>query len=151
MWAFSFIVSIVVTIIGLFGITALIVWAFRPTDDWRAIKSEYPGEVRCGSVGLLVLWIAFWAFAFFPYEKAYHAYIETAGTVETIDSRLLPSGDGMEEKFVVRFEGSQQEYGCLDTRCALVEPGDYLVLACIKDWDYNATDGYDCKFRRNDG
>jgi hypothetical protein len=40
-------------------------------------------------------------------------------------------------------------YGCTDTRCALVEPGDYLKLACKKAWEYGSTDGWDCRFREH--
>ena len=54
----------------------------------------------------------------------------------------------MEEKFVVRYEdGGGQQFGCTDTRCASVKPGDTLTLACKRAWEWAATDGYDCRFR----
>lgn len=82
----------------------------------------------------------------FPWEKQYHAYGVKDGTIQSIETRLIKSGDSMEEVFVVQFEDGQP-YKCEDTRCALLEPGDYLALACIRVWEYHGTDGWDCKFR----
>lgn len=83
------------------------------------------------------------AFGYYPYSKQYHSYADVAGTVEVIEARLFVDAG---EKFVVRFEGSPQQYGCSDTRCALVEPGDALALSCRRVFEYAAEDGYDCRF-----
>lgn len=87
------------------------------------------------------------ALGMFPYKAEYHRWETKAGTVTRIDKRLVGSGDGMEEKFVVTLGEGQQQYGCLDTRCASIHEGDYLALACKKVFEYGATDGWDCKFR----
>lgn len=94
-----------------------------------------------GAVGAIVLAVLTLLLTF-PHEKEYHAYVPTTGVVERVDSRMLEQT----EKYVVIFQGSAQEYGCEDTRCALIQPGDYLELRCIREWDYNGADGYDCKW-----
>ena len=86
----------------------------------------------------------------FPWEAEYHQYQERRGVVKEIGKRLLADGDSMSEKFVVRFEGVDGEFGCLDTRCAIVEPGDKLTVKCLMEWDYNGTDGHNCKFVRTE-
>lgn len=44
------------------------------------------------------------------------------------------------------FKGDDQQYGCIDTRCAGIEVGDDLSLSCIRKWEWAATGGYDCRF-----
>jgi len=83
---------------------------------------------------------------FYPYEKEYHAYIQKVGTVKSVSKRIVGGSDGaINEKFVVKYTDGRT-FGCLDTRCALVKPGNTLVLTCIRKWDYQASDGYDCGF-----
>jgi hypothetical protein len=84
---------------------------------------------------------------YYPFSAEYHQWREASGTVVKIDKRLISSGkDSMEDKFVVRFEGDGQQFGCDDTRCAGVEVGDSLTLSCKRAWQYTGTDGYDCRF-----
>lgn len=80
-----------------------------------------------------------------PLDTEYHQWQPRAGTVEAVDKRILSSGDGIEEKFVVRLDDGQ-EYGCQDTRCALVKAGDDLSLSCKRAWQYTGRDGWDCRY-----
>jgi len=86
------------------------------------------------------------AVSFYPYKAEYHQWQPVSGTVAKVDKRLIGNGKGMEEKFVVVFVGSGQQYGCNDTRCASVRPGDSLTITCKRTWQFAGTDGYDCNF-----
>lgn len=46
----------------------------------------------------------------------------------------------------IKFRGSAQQYGVLDTRAAGIKPGDRLSIACVKRWQWSGTHGYDCNF-----
>lgn len=126
---------VVSTVVGLFAVSALF-WA----DDEK-------GPIFLGAASV-------WGIVFFsglgmlwPLQSQYHKWIPHSGVVAEANSRLVPSGDkSMEQKIVVRFAGDDQEYGCLDTRCALAKKGDHLDLSCIREWEWAATDGYNCKF-----
>lgn len=103
-----------------------------------------------------LLWIIFGgvvavliAGAWFPFDMDYHARVPVTGVVSESHSRMVSTGNGMEEKFVIKFEDSGQEFGCLDTRCATIKPGDTLSLLCTKQYDWNSTDGWDCGWGSN--
>ena len=138
-----------VAITGVFILVGLacLLWAIyvrlhRPGERYGA----WPNGLITGAwvAGSMILW-ALVAIGWFPYDMDYHARREVSGEVQTIDSRLLQKGDGMEEKFVIVFaEDPSQEYGCLDTRCASLQPGDSVALLCTLDYDMNSADGWDC-------
>lgn len=100
--------------------------------------------IGCYVVVFLLIGLTFWGM--YPYKAEYHQWQPHGGEVAKIDKRILSAGDGMEEKFVVVFEGDKQQYGCQDTRCATVRPGDTLWLGCKKKFEWAATDGFDCRF-----
>lgn len=88
----------------------------------------------------------------YPWKAEYHQWRPVSGVVDTVDSRILPAGDSsMEQKFVVRFKGSPQQYGVLDTRAAGVKPGDRLTVTCVRRWQWSGTHGFDCNFVSLDG
>lgn len=124
-----------IVLIGLFGLGVL----FASGKEWGV------------AAGFFLAFAVFLAFllsplGYYPYKAEYHQWQPHGGTVASIDKRLMGGSDNLEEKFVVRFEGSPQQYGCSDTRCASVHPGDRLSLTCKKDWEYAAVDGYNCRF-----
>lgn len=81
----------------------------------------------------------------------YHQWRPVTGRVERIESRLISAGDkGTSQKFAVRLAGDDREYGCDDTRCALVQPGHTLALSCVRVWQYTGTPGFDCTYVRAD-
>lgn len=85
---------------------------------------------------------------YYPLDAEYHQWRKVSGVVEDSGSRLLPSSDGKatEQKIVVRFAGSDLDFGCQDTRCALIKKGDTLDLKCKRAWQYQSVSGYDCRF-----
>jgi len=146
-WSINFLIGLpllILLIIALIVGTAFMFRAYRnDVNSWGRDGMLLAFAIGLGLVTVIV--IAVTAGGFYPYEKEYHAYVKKVGTVESVSKRLLPSGDAMQEKFVVHYTDGR-EFGCEDTRCALVKPGDRLVLACIRKWDYQASDGYDCGF-----
>lgn len=151
MWSLGFIVGMVVTaIIVLTSVFAIIHFrrkAREARDRWDRGDFVFYSRI---AIGVLVVTVGVAAVATFPWTKPYHYWETQSGVVRQIEARLLADGDGMSEKYAVRFEGDNQEFGCKDTRCALVSPGDMLTLRCIKVWVYSGTDGYDCSFVSNE-
>lgn len=135
-WDIGFIVGL--SLFTLLAVLAAViaVWAF-------AEREFLMGSLfGCGSLVLVLIALLI----AFPFEKHYHAWVPVSGTVQQVDKRLLPDGDGMQEKIVVVYEGSSLQFGCEDTRCASVRPGDQLSMKCKTQWDYQGADGRDCKF-----
>lgn len=98
------------------------------------------------SVLALLVGVGLW-WGMYPWRAEYHQWRAVDGEVQTIDKRLVSTGDkSMEDKFVVTFKGNPQEYGVLDTRAASVRPGERLVITCVKRWQYSGTHGYDCNY-----
>lgn len=99
-----------------------------------------------GPVGAVVTVALTW-WGMYPWAAEYHHWVPKSGTVDTVDSRLISAGNSsMEDKFVVKFQGSDQQYGVLDTRAAGLKPGDHLTITCVKRWQWSGTHGYDCNF-----
>lgn len=124
------------------------VWLIRSDRNLHPSSAD-KGLVKwlgIGSLGAAFISLGATAWGMYPYSAEYHQWRDVSGTVAKIDDRLIGTGDGMETKFVVRFEGSGMQFACDDTRCAQVEPGDALTLSCKRAWQYTGTDGYDCRF-----
>lgn len=96
-------------------------------------------------VALVIGALTWWGM--YPWKAEYHHWTPISGTVETVDSRLVSTGENaMEDKYVVKLNGSDQQYGVLDTRAAGLKPGDHLSITCVRIWQYSGTDGFDCNF-----
>lgn len=149
-WSVGVLVGVPVTVLGVAGLVVgglLLLRHDRKMSDGNYDKGipKLAGIVCLAVAGLLVV-LALSPAGFYPYRAEYHQWRDVSGTVVKIDKRLIGSGDKMEDKFVVRYEGSTLQFGCDDTRCAQVEEGDSLTLSCKRAWQYTGTDGYDCRF-----
>jgi len=130
----------------------LIVCAFFFTM-WRALRArghdDAPLALACWILSALLavgIVAATW-WGMYPWKAEYHHWTPKSGVVDTVDSRLVPSGDkSMEQKFVVSFVGEDQQYAVIDTRAAGVKPGDRLTITCVRRWQWSGTHGYDCNF-----
>lgn len=104
------------------------------------------------AIGVTAVWWFFVLpialFGFFPYDMQYHSYRPVDGKVVKMDKRLMGGSDNLAEKYAVQLEGSPQIYGCEDTRCSVLKPGDTLSLMCIREWEYAGVDGYNCKYNQ---
>jgi hypothetical protein len=82
-----------------------------------------------------------------PFDMEYHRYKHVAGTVDSIDPRMLSDGQGgTSQLYPIRLREDGQTYRCDDSRCALVKPGDRIELWCIRQWQYASTHGWVCNF-----
>lgn len=112
----------------------------------------YDGEPGMGVVGIACvvtcIGVVLSPIGYYPFDAEYHQWRKVSGVVEDSGSRLLASSDGKatEQKIVVRFAGSDLDFGCQDTRCALIKKGDTLDLKCKRAWQYQSVSGYDCRF-----
>lgn len=140
-WSLGVLIGIpVLIVLALIFVAAIL--AARRSSDYDA-----PFMFYGGILGLVVV-IAGGLIGFFPYSSQYHRWHTTSGVVQEVSSRFLGSGDnGTTQKFVVRINGRDSgEYGCNDTRCALVKKGDRLTLSCKRTWQFSGRDGWDCNF-----
>lgn len=96
-----------------------------------------------GLAGVAIVTVVVWVAGTWPsFDMDYHRYDAVSGEVTKLDKRMID----MSEKYVVYLDDGDQQYACLDTRCAGVKEGDSLELACIKVWQWYGTPGYDCEF-----
>jgi hypothetical protein len=148
-WSLGWIIGGPIAIILLLLILAATIACFR-------LAFAEPGEygfwmgagITVGLIGMLLTAFFMTPWGFYPTGGSdYHKYKPKTGEVSEVGRRLLPSGEkSMEEKIVVRFKGSNQEYGVTDTRAALLKPGDTLVIKCKKSYDFGSVAGFDCKY-----
>lgn len=147
MWTLGTLIALPMAIIAAIACISIGVYLARREND-----DPYHGDdifaIIWTAVGAFLIVITAWAM--YPYKADYHRWNTKDGVVTNVEKRLVGTGNGMEEKIVVKIDGHEDPYGCLDTRCALLVPGDYLKLACKKVFEYGATDGWDCKFREWD-
>ena len=108
----------------------------RTPAAWLAAAALFTALLTAGGTAL----------GMWPYSAEYHQWRETSGTVAEIDSRILSGANGgPTERFVVTFDDGSQR-SCDDTRCAQVEEGDELTIACKRLWQWAGTHGYDCNY-----
>ena len=128
------VIGIVATILGLiFGTTGD---AGFPRIAWLLGGFGY---------SFVILLIA--AIIDFPFSAPYHEYKPVSGIVQSVESRLIASGQsggGSTQVFPVQIGG--QTYKCDDTRCAQLHPGSDVTLLCIKEWQFNGTPGWECNW-----
>lgn len=102
-----------------------------------------------GVVALFMLGIGL--VGYYPYKTDYHRYSVVEGTVAETNSRLISNDDkGVSQRIVIRFNESDQLFGCDDTRCALATTGKHVRLNCIKEYQWNAQAGWACKYGQVD-
>jgi hypothetical protein len=151
MISLGFIFEIIFTILWVLGCLVLIAIGkhLEKSSDWDG-ETDYIILLKWGGRTALLIGILFAAWTFFPYNMDYHSYKPVEGNVSNVANRLITAGDkgGTNQKFVVTFQGSNQPYGCEDTRCALIKKGEPLKLNCIKVWQYASVPGYDCRYNQ---
>lgn len=136
-WSLGVLVWLPIAILITVALAVLFVLSLR-WDDYEATI------VRWGVGGVLVCFVIGNLVFFYPYSAEYHRYQPITGEIDLVAKRIV-GGDSISEKFVVRYKNGE-ERGCLDTRCALLKPGDTLTLKCKRVWQYTGTDGWDCTY-----
>lgn len=148
-WTLSTLIWLPVAVFLTIGsiVAAILLWRCAQSEKGERYGDRGPALFLFGcSIFCALCVVIATTVGMYPYSAEYHQWRETSGTVTKIDKRLISTGDGMSDKFVVRFDGDGQQFGCDDTRCASVEVGDALTLSCKRAWQYTGTDGYDCRF-----
>ena len=138
MWTLGVYVGLPITIAILI---ACAVWAAKATDNSDFISQK--GQRWVAAI-IAAATLGFAAWGFFPYNPEYHRYIPVTGTVQDVSNRIIGDGSSIEQKFVVLING--QEYGCTDTRCALIKKGDTIEMNCLAVWVFQGQKAYDCNF-----
>lgn len=132
------------------GILLALTFAVAAFYIFRTLRQEYETFERwafSGITGISAVAIAGVTFgSMYPYDTEYHQWHRVAGTVDRVESRQVAAGDGMSERFVVLIEG--HPFAVDDTRAALLEPGDDVVLRCKREWEYLADSGWGCRWSR---
>jgi hypothetical protein len=142
-WSLGWVVGGPIAIVTLLVLLVVVIACFAFDEEGGGII----GGLFFGLIGTALLAFFLTPWGFYPFGGSdFHKYKVKSGEVSQISKRLVPSGDSMEEKIVVRFAGSNQEYGITDTRAALVEKGDAVIIKCKKSYDFGSIPGFDCKF-----
>jgi hypothetical protein len=95
-------------------------------------------------LGVLAVEAGFLALVLFPFQSAYMRYVPVTGKVQQVTSRFLSNGNnGSTQKFAVMLTNGEI-YGCNDTRCSAVVPGDEITMLCEKTWQWGGPAGEDC-------
>lgn len=131
---------------ALFLILGIIAVArIRKADD-----AVLPISGAVGSFILVACLFGGYIVGMYPDDFVHHHFTRYTGTVAQISSRFVASGSdggGPDQKFVVAFvEAPTEQYGVIDTRAALVKPGQQLTIDCVKQWQQAGTEGQDCQF-----
>lgn len=80
----------------------------------------------------------------FPYSTEHHSYKPVSGTVLQVDKKFMGDGGSTTESINLNINGV--DYSVDDSRAATVRRGDSVNLKCVKDWNYGAEDGWNCKW-----
>ena len=142
-WGMALLAVIVAVCVPIIVITRSRGWK---ENTWEGERLSDAGYLGVSAAVILVVSLVIGAGVSFPYSKEYHYYEVKDGVVVVKDAHLMSKSEGMEERYIIGFEGTGNDYRCEDSRCVSVQPGDYLKLRCIRVWEYPATDGYSCQF-----
>ena len=145
-WTLSFLIGVPIGLaIGLvlivLGVLCLL-WRKHNPRDFDAGPALFGGIALpiCGVIAILLTGL----FAF-PWSAPYHQYVVKEGKVETIQSRIIGDSDNFSRRFTITLEDGRL-LTCADARCSAIKRADLIKLACKMQWEYQATDWYDCKF-----
>lgn len=137
----------------LLALTLIALLAFGARQAyWYANSAQRMDEVGLGRwlgrlcLASIIVVVLGTAYALYPYSDQYHEWRHISGTVSSTNSRFLAGDHGTNQKFVITFAGSDQQFGCNDTRCATVREGDDLTITCKRSFQWFGTPGYDCNF-----
>jgi len=124
----------------------LFFYAWTRQGEGDSYDADFSTIMKWGAFAWCIIVLVVSAFAFWPYEWQYHSYAEKGGEVSDVSKRLVSAGENsMQEKIVMTIDGEQ--YGVLDTRAALVKPGDHVSIACKRVYEWGSSNhGWDCKW-----
>lgn len=133
--------------VGFVALGAVFSAKVKSADDFDKGMFKWLGR---GAVAGAILTVVITAFSFWPYKHDYHFWVEKQGRVEKIGKRIISTGDSsISQRFVFTIAG--RPYGVDDTRASLAQVGDYVKLACKREFEWGvpqSANGWACKWRR---
>lgn len=93
---------------------------------------------------ILALTLVITGFTMWPWDARFHQWRPVTGVVEQTNTRLIADGKAVSQRIVLRIAG--KPYGCDDTRCTLLQPGDRVALTCKPEYQYAGAAGEGCEF-----
>lgn len=109
-------------------------------------RTEFGGNYIAGGAGILLALFTGGVCIAAPWpinDSSYHRFYEVQGTVTDIDHPPFLN------RYAIRLAESGQLFGCDDTRCSTLNKGDSVTLNCKKEWEYQATPGWACRWKEN--
>lgn len=132
MW--YFVIGTPILAIFIIGGAAAFGWAM---ESWlTGLLTGFAGLAIVGVITGFMMW---------PWQMRYHEYTPVSGIVQQSSSRFINDGQGnISQRIAVKISG--QIYGCDDTRCTELKPGDPVTLLCKPEYQWNATPGWACNW-----
>jgi hypothetical protein len=121
----------------------------RKSHDMDDIDGPFAkwGGLAIVAAAVITLAVAASPAGYYPYSAEYHQWRPVSGTVTQVSSRIISDGSSsVSQRFVVKIKGRDSFYGCDDTRCSTIKPGDTVHLSCKREWQYASVPGYGCRW-----
>lgn len=141
MWSLGILIGLPIAVVVILALIVCALLLFRADETEGVVLGWLLTVVVIVVVGILLS-----PLGYYPYEKEYHYWKPVNGTVAEVSKRIIPSGDGISQRYVVVLEDSPQQYGIDDTRASLLKEGDTVHLSCIREWEYAAESGWACRW-----
>jgi hypothetical protein len=129
----------------LIGLAAGALFGPDDRDKLVSIPGAIIGIVCGGAVAALCWGIFTWA-TWPPFSPQYHTYVPVTMTVKEVSSRFISDGGGSVNQRVAITSADGTIYGCDDTRCTTLQPGQVVTLLCVKEWEGNGVPGEVCNW-----
>jgi len=137
----SYVVGIIVTCVFLLlALAGSVATGIAAESVWIGVGAWVASSAVIVGLFALIAWP--------PWPGQYNSYAPKSGIVAHVGNRFIASdtnGGGSTEKFAVQFTNGQT-YGCNDTRCSVLRPGQAVTLLCERVFQWNSSQGWDCNF-----
>jgi hypothetical protein len=149
-WTLGVLIGLPLTILGVIALVLFARWMMRedePLAGWLAYVAA-----------VVVVIFALSPAGFYPYSRDFHRWEPKTGVVRDTATRVFTedSGDSktINQRIVVRFTDRNRFggdlFGCDDTRCAIIKPGERITLMCRHEWQWAADPGWVCRWGRQE-
>lgn len=136
-------IAAMVFLLFLLPVTSLAV--FVTVKCWKDEYTDSADRAFITGVSLTgIIFVVLTLVTLFPYSMEHHSYKPVSGTVIQVDKKFMSDGDSTTESINLNINGV--DYTVDDSRAATIRRGDSVNLKCVKDWNYGAEDGWNCKW-----
>lgn len=146
-WDPAFLITCIVGILAAAAFTVTSVRLFlkdkRVQNDDLLVSTVAKAWIFATAAAAALATVAITAF---PFQAQYLQYRPVSGTVRSVTSRFLSGGNNsVSQRFAVTMSGGQI-YGCDDTRCSTLKPGDRVTILCERQWQWVGVPGWTCNW-----